>query len=154
MRRYNACSLREVGSPRRSDRPGTNQPQTPRRGVPTVGIERTQVVDFPDFSGYLSWVLRNPFAALLQFVKVQNRLMQLVDFHDSFRYSWALRCFQWSSEWRLGLVAALTYPEGIEAFSPALRGGTSYAEYESIRITTLNGLHPRCIKTCYSTLSG
>jgi len=36
---------------------------------------RMQVVDFHDFSGYFSWFLRRPFAVMVLFFKVQNRLM-------------------------------------------------------------------------------
>jgi len=47
-------------------------------------IGLTQVVDFHDISRYFSWFWR-PFAVVLRFLKVQKQLMQVVDFHDSFR---------------------------------------------------------------------
>jgi len=45
-----------------------------------------QVVDFHDISGYFSWFLWRPFAVMVQFLKVRNRLTQVVDFHESFSY--------------------------------------------------------------------
>jgi len=51
--------------------------------ISRIGL--VQVVDFHDISGYFSWCLRCPLAIPLQFLNVQDRLTQLVDFHDSFR---------------------------------------------------------------------
>jgi hypothetical protein len=48
-------------------------------------IGLTQLVDFHDISTYFHMVLVHPFAVLLEFLKVQNWLTQVVDFHDNFR---------------------------------------------------------------------
>jgi hypothetical protein len=49
-------------------------------------ISLTQVVDFHEFSTYFQWCLWRPFTARPQSLKDQNRPIQVVDFHDSFRY--------------------------------------------------------------------
>ncbi len=65
----------------------------------------------------------------------------------------AFRRFQWNAKWRSGLAAALTNPEGIEAFSPALRG-TSYAGLSRPRFQYPERVASGVIKYCYSTPSG
>jgi len=82
MKCYGACSLREGG-------PYFGRPTPWQFGVAEAGggvFTQTQVVDFLDFSGFFSWFLRRPFAVRVQFSKVQKQLMQVVDFHVSFRY--------------------------------------------------------------------
>ncbi len=149
MKRHGACSLREGG-------PYFGRP-TPLQFGPTGDecevAEQTQVVDFRGFSGFFSWFLRRPFAVRVQLSKARKQLMQVVDFHDSFRYFQGLRCFRWNAKWKLGLAAALTNPERIEAFSPALRG-TSYAGFQRPGRQYPERVTSDAISTCSSTPSG
>ena len=64
-----------------------------------------------------------------------------------------LRCFQSNTKWRLGLVIASTNPEGIEAFSPALRA-TRYAGSQTPRFQYPEGVASEAISDCCSTPSG
>src|SRR5271154_3733019 len=63
------------------------------------------------------------------------------------------RFLQSNTKWRLGLVTASTNPEGIEAFSPALRG-TSYAGLRRPRFPYPERVVSEVMSTRYSTPSG
>ena len=46
-----------------------------------------QLVDFHEFAGFLWWPSWGSAAVLLQFLIVQNPLMQVIDFQDNFNIS-------------------------------------------------------------------